>query len=138
MTGLNQTIKIYGDGLQIRDWLYVSDHCSALRIVLKKGRPGEHYIIGGDEQITNIALANKICQILDILKPKDDGLSYSSQIKNVADRKGHDKRYAIDASKLKLELGWDKTIPLDMGLKKTIIWYLENMTRLKDENFNHR
>jgi dTDP-glucose 4,6-dehydratase len=122
----NEPIKIYGDGLQVRDWLYVKDHCSALRIILEKGRDGESYNIGGNNQITNIELAKKICFILDELHPKADGLSYALQIEKVSDRPGHDRRYSINSAKLQSELGWIPLQPFDLGLRKTVSWYLEN------------
>lgn len=123
----HQKISIYGDGLQIRDWLYVSDHCSAIRKVLLHGQVGQTYNIGGENEKTNIEVAQLICQILDELQPRQDGISYSSQIVYVRDRPGHDRRYAINAAKLKEELGWTPNETFDTGIKKTVIWYLENM-----------
>jgi len=123
----NQTIGIYGDGLQTRDWLYVSDHCAAIREVLAHGKIGETYNIGGDNEKTNLDVAKIICQILDELQPRQDEISYAKQIKFIKDRPGHDRRYAINASKLKKELGWHPKEDFNSGIRKTVIWYLENM-----------
>jgi dTDP-glucose 4,6-dehydratase len=123
----NQTIGIYGDGLQTRDWLYVSDHCAAIREVLAHGKIGETYNIGGDNEKTNLDVAKIICQILDELQPRQDEISYAKQIKFIKDRPGHDRRYAINASKLKKELGWHPKEVFNSGIRKTVIWYLENM-----------
>jgi len=119
-------LPIYGDGQQIRDWLYVGDHCSAIREVLAKGRLGETYNIGGWNEKANIEVVKTICSILDALKPKADGKSYAEQITFVTDRPGHDRRYAIDASKIKQELGWKPRETFDTGIKKTVQWYLDN------------
>jgi dTDP-glucose 4,6-dehydratase len=119
-------LPIYGDGQQIRDWLYVGDHCSAIREVLAKGKLGETYNIGGWNEKANIDVVKTICSILDELKPKADGKSYTEQITFVTDRPGHDRRYAIDASKLKRELGWKPKETFDTGIKKTVQWYLDN------------
>jgi dTDP-glucose 4,6-dehydratase len=119
-------LPIYGDGQQIRDWLYVGDHCSAIREVLAKGKLGETYNIGGWNEKANIDVVKTICSILDALKPKADGKSYAEQITFVTDRPGHDRRYAIDASKLKRELGWKPKETFDTGIKKTVQWYLDN------------
>jgi dTDP-glucose 4,6-dehydratase len=119
-------LPIYGDGQQIRDWLYVGDHCSAIREVLAKGKLGETYNIGGWNEKANIDVVKTICSILDELKPKADGKSYAEQITFVTDRPGHDRRYAIDASKLKRELGWKPKETFDTGIKKTVQWYLDN------------
>ena len=119
-------LPIYGDGQQIRDWLYVGDHCSAIREVLAKGKLGETYNIGGWNEKANIEVVKTICNILDALKPKADGKSYAEQITFVKDRPGHDRRYAIDASKLKRELGWGPSETFDTGIKKTVQWYLDN------------
>lgn len=119
-------LPIYGDGQQVRDWLYVGDHCSAIRAVLAKGRLGETYNIGGWNEKTNLSVVNTICQILDELKPRADGKSYAQQITFVKDRPGHDRRYAIDASKIERELGWRPAETFDTGIRKTIQWYLEN------------
>jgi len=122
----NKPLPIYGDGQQVRDWLYVGDHCSAIREVLAKGRLGETYNIGGWNEKANIDVVKTICQILDELKPRADGKTYAEQITFVKDRPGHDRRYAIDASKIKRELGWRPAETFDSGIKKTVQWYLNN------------
>jgi dTDP-glucose 4,6-dehydratase len=122
----SKPLPIYGDGQQVRDWLYVGDHCSAIREVLVKGKLGETYNIGGWNEKANIDVVKTICIILDKLKPKADGKSYAEQITFVTDRPGHDRRYAIDASKLKRELGWKPKETFDTGIKKTVQWYLDN------------
>lgn len=119
-------IPIYGDGQQIRDWLYVGDHCSAIRRVLEKGEVGEIYNIGGLNEKTNLEIVNIICEILDELLPAADGGSYKSQIIYVTDRLGHDKRYAIDASKIAKKLHWQPSETLETGMQKTIEWYLSH------------
>ena len=119
-------LPIYGDGQQVRDWLYVGDHCSAIRAVLAKGTLGETYNIGGWNEKTNLAVVQTICQILDKLRPRIDGKSYTQQITFVKDRPGHDRRYAIDASKIERELGWRPAETFDSGIRKTIQWYLDN------------
>jgi dTDP-glucose 4,6-dehydratase len=119
-------LPIYGDGLQIRDWLYVRDHCSAIRCVLEAGRVGETYNIGGWNELPNISVVRAICSILDEMKPKENGTSYADQITYVADRPGHDRRYAIDAEKLSSELGWRPEETFETGLRKTVQWYLDN------------
>jgi len=119
-------LPIYGDGQQIRDWLYVGDHCSAIREVLAKGKVGETYNIGGWNEKPNIEVVKTICQILDQLKPRSDGKSYSEQITFVKDRPGHDRRYAIDASKVERDLGWRPAETFDTGIRKTVRWYLDN------------
>ena len=119
-------IPIYGDGQQIRDWLYVSDHCSAIRQVLEAGQVGEIYNIGSYNEKTNLEVVNTICSILDELQPRKDGGSYKSQIKFVKDRLGHDKRYAINANKIEKNLNWHPSETLETGIKKTIQWYLDH------------
>ena len=119
-------LPIYGDGQQVRDWLFVSDHCSAIREVLAKGKPGETYNIGGWNEKANIDVVKSICQILDGLQPRADGKSYAEQITFVKDRPGHDRRYAIDASKIARELGWKPSETFDSGIQKTVQWYLDN------------
>jgi dTDP-glucose 4,6-dehydratase len=119
-------LPIYGDGQQIRDWLYVGDHCSAIREVLAGGRLGETYNIGGWNEKANIDVVKTICAILDELKPRADGKSYVEQITYVTDRPGHDRRYAIDASKVEHELGWRPAETFDTGIRKTVQWYLDN------------
>ena len=121
-------LPIYGDGKQIRDWLYVKDHCSAIREFLKQGQIGETYNVGGWNEKTNLEVVETLCAILDELKPKSDGKSYADQITFVKDRPGHDRRYAIDASKLERDLGWRPQETFETGLRKTVIWYLENET----------
>lgn len=122
----SKPLPIYGDGQQVRDWLYVGDHCSAIREVLAKGRLGETYNIGGWNEKANIEVVKTICQILDELKPRSDKKSYAEQITFVKDRQGHDRRYAIDARKIKRELGWRPAETFDTGIKKTVKWYLDN------------
>jgi dTDP-glucose 4,6-dehydratase len=119
-------LPIYGDGQQVRDWLYVGDHCSAIRTVLAKGALGETYNIGGWNEKANLEVVKTICQILDELKPRADGKSYTEQITFVKDRPGHDRRYAIDASKVKRDLGWRPAETFDTGIRKTVQWYLDN------------
>ncbi len=119
-------LPIYGDGQQIRDWLYVKDHCSAIRRVLEVGKLGETYNVGGWNEKPNLDVVNTICSILDELRPKLDGSSYASQITYVKDRPGHDRRYAIDASKIERELGWKPAETFDTGIRKTVQWYLDN------------
>jgi dTDP-glucose 4,6-dehydratase len=125
-------LPIYGDGKQIRDWLYVKDHCIAIREVLKKGKIGETYNVGGWNEKTNLEVVKNLCTVLDELKPKSDGKSYSDQITFVKDRPGHDRRYAIDASKLERELGWRPQETFETGLRKTVLWYLEHDTWLNN------
>jgi dTDP-glucose 4,6-dehydratase len=119
-------LPIYGDGQQVRDWLYVGDHCSAICKVLEAGKLGETYNIGGWNEKANIEVVNTICHILDELKPRADGKSYAEQITFVKDRPGHDRRYAIDASKVERELGWRPAETFDTGIRKTVQWYLDN------------
>ncbi len=121
-------LPIYGDGKQIRDWLYVKDHCSAIREVLSEGKIGETYNVGGWNEKTNLEVVETLCAILDELKPKRDGKSYADQITFVKDRPGHDRRYAIDASKLEHDLGWKPQETFETGLRKTVLWYLGNET----------
>ena len=119
-------LPVYGDGMQIRDWLYVKDHCSAIRRVLEAGRLGETYNVGGWNEKPNIEIVQTICQLLDQMRPKADGGSYASQITYVTDRPGHDRRYAIDARKLEAELGWKPAETFETGIRKTVAWYLDN------------
>jgi len=121
-----KSLPVYGDGQQIRDWLYVGDHCSAISEVLAKGKLGETYNIGGWNEKTNLDVVNIICAILDELRPRSDGKPYSKQITFVADRPGHDRRYAIDARKIQKELGWRPAETFDTGIRKTVRWYLDN------------
>ncbi|MEY2993245.1 MAG: hypothetical protein RL357_180 [Pseudomonadota bacterium] len=117
-------LPVYGDGLQVRDWLYVRDHCSAIRRVLEAGKLGETYNVGGWNEKTNIEIVQTVCALLDELSPRPDGESYAHQIRFVTDRPGHDRRYAIDASKLERELGWRPAETFDTGIRKTVEWYL--------------
>ena len=119
-------LPIYGDGRQIRDWLYVGDHCSAIREVLARGRPGETYNVGGWNEKPNLEVVHAVCAILDELSPRADGQPYKSQITFVKDRPGHDRRYAIDATKLERELGWKPAETFETGIRKTVQWYLDN------------
>jgi len=125
-------LPIYGDGQQIRDWLYVKDHCAAIRRVLEAGKIGEVYNIGGWNEKANLDVVNILCEILDELRPRADGKSYKTQITFVADRPGHDRRYAIDATKLERELGWRPAETFETGIRKTVQWYLDNQTWVKN------
>ncbi|HZR02082.1 MAG TPA: dTDP-glucose 4,6-dehydratase [Burkholderiales bacterium] len=119
-------LPLYGDGKQIRDWLYVTDHCAAIRRVLKAGRIGETYNVGGNAERTNLEVVRTLCDVLDEMAPRADGNSYHSQITFVPDRPGHDRRYAIDSTKLQRELGWRPTETFETGIRKTVRWYLDN------------
>ena len=119
-------LPIYGDGMQVRDWLYVGDHCAAIRRVLEKGTLGETYNVGGWNEKANLEVVKTICAILDELRPRPNGGSYAEQIRFVTDRPGHDRRYAIDASKLERELGWKPAETFATGIRKTVEWYLAN------------
>jgi dTDP-glucose 4,6-dehydratase len=119
-------LPVYGDGMQVRDWLYVKDHCSAIRRVLEAGRLGETYNVGGWNEKPNIEIVNTVCALLDELRPRADGKRYAEQITHVTDRAGHDRRYAIDARKLEAELGWKPAETFETGIRKTVQWYLEN------------
>ena len=119
-------LPVYGDGQQIRDWLYVRDHCAAIRCVLEKGRLGETYNIGGWNEKANLDIVHTVCALLDELHPRTDGKPYREQIAFVADRPGHDRRYAIDARKIECELGWKPAETFETGIRKTIQWYLDN------------
>ena len=121
-----KSLPVYGDGLQVRDWLYVKDHCSAIRRVLEAGRLGQTYNIGGWNEKPNIEIAHTVCKLLDELSPKPGGSSYATQITYVTDRPGHDRRYAIDAGKIERELGWKPAETFETGIRKTVQWYLEN------------
>jgi dTDP-glucose 4,6-dehydratase len=121
-------LPIYGDGMQIRDWLYVKDHASAIREVLVCGQLGETYNVGAWNEKTNLEVVETLCNILDELKPKSDSKSYREQIAFIQDRPGHDRRYAIDPSKLERELGWKPLETFETGLRKTVLWYLEHET----------
>ncbi|CCM78522.1 dTDP-glucose 4,6-dehydratase [Rhizobium mesoamericanum] len=119
-------LPLYGDGQQIRDWLYVKDHCSAVRRVLEAGLPGRTYNIGGWNERTNLDVVTMVCAVLDELQPKADGTSYRSQITFVSDRPGHDRRYAINANRIEAELGWRPSETLEGGIRQTVRWYLDN------------
>lgn len=119
-------LPVYGDGMQIRDWLYVKDHCSAIRRVLEAGHLGEVYNVGGWNEKPNIEIVQTICRLLDELRPRGDGKSYAEQITYVKDRPGHDRRYAIDARKLERELGWKPAETFGTGIRKTVQWYLDH------------
>jgi dTDP-glucose 4,6-dehydratase len=119
-----EPLPVYGDGRNVRDWLYVGDHCSAIRAVLERGRAGETYNVGGDAEKQNIDVVRTICRLLDERSPRPDGKPRTDQITFVADRPGHDRRYAIDASKLKRELGWAPAHSFDRGMAETVDWYL--------------
>ncbi|MDY4312241.1 dTDP-glucose 4,6-dehydratase [Pseudomonas putida] len=119
-------LPVYGDGQQIRDWLYVKDHCSAIRRVLEAGKTGEVYNVGGWNEKPNLEIVNRVCALLDELRPRDDGKPYAEQISYVTDRPGHDRRYAIDAHKLERELGWKPAETFETGIRKTVAWYLDN------------
>lgn len=119
-------LPIYGDGMQIRDWLYVADHCAALRRVLEAGRVGEVYNIGGNNECTNIQMVRIICKTLDQLQPRGSGRPYDELITHVADRPGHDRRYAINASKIEKELGWKPAETFETGVQKTVEWILKH------------
>ena len=119
-------LPIYGDGMQVRDWLYVRDHCSAIRRVLEAGTVGQTYNVGGWNEKPNVEIVDTVCALLDELRPKADGTSYRTQITYVKDRPGHDRRYAIDARKLERELGWKPAETFETGIRKTVQWYLDH------------
>lgn len=121
-----KALPVYGDGQQIRDWLYVKDHCSAIRRVLEAGQLGEVYNVGGWNEKPNLEIVNRVCALLDELRPRNDGKAYAEQITYVTDRPGHDRRYAIDARKLERELGWKPAETFETGIRKTVEWYLAN------------
>jgi dTDP-glucose 4,6-dehydratase len=120
-------LPIYGDGQQIRDWLYVEDHCDAIRSVLANGRVGETYNVGGESEMTNLDVVSIVCEILDRLRPRDKG-KYFDLVTYVTDRPGHDRRYAVDISKIKSELGWTPAESFETGIEKTVRWYLDHQT----------
>ena len=120
-------LPIYGDGRQIRDWLYVEDHCNAIRSVLANGRVGETYNVGGESEMTNLDVVSIVCEILDRLRPRDKG-KYFDLVTYVTDRPGHDRRYAVDISKIKSELGWTPAESFETGIEKTVRWYLDHQT----------
>jgi dTDP-glucose 4,6-dehydratase len=135
-----EALPIYGNGQQIRDWLYVKDHCNAIRLVLEEGQLGETYNVGGSNEKTNLDVVEALCKILDELKPKKDGSKYATQITYVKDRPGHDKRYAIDATKLQSKLGWMPQETFESGIRKTVKWYLGNQDwvgRVRSGEYQH-
>ena len=119
-----KALPIYGDGLQVRDWLYVGDHCAAIRRILSDGKPGETYNIGGWNEMSNLEIVRQVCALLDTLRPRSDGQPYASQMAHVTDRPGHDRRYAIDARKMERELGWRPAETFASGIERTVRWYL--------------
>ena len=132
-------LPVYGDGMQIRDWLYVKDHCSAIRRVLESGKVGETYNIGGWNEKPNIEIVNIVCTLLDELRGRPDQQSYRRQITYVTDRPGHDRRYAIDAGKIERELGWKPAETFETGIRKTVAWYLDNQAWVENvQSGNYR
>jgi len=127
-----KALPIYGDGQQVRDWLYVGDHCVAIRLVLERAEPGTTYNVGGNNQMANLEVVHSICALLDTRRPRADGKSYAEQITFVADRPGHDRRYAIDATKIGRELGWRPAMSFTDGIARTVDWYLANPTWVAD------
>ena len=125
-------LPVYGDGMQIRDWLFVTDHCSAIRRVLDAGRVGATYNIGGWNEKPNLEIVHTVCKLLDALKPRNDGKPYAEQITYVKDRPGHDRRYAIDATRIERELGWRPAETFETGIRKTVAWYLANQEWVAD------
>jgi dTDP-glucose 4,6-dehydratase len=121
-----RALPIYGDGMNVRDWLYVRDHCTAIRLVLDRGQPGETYNVGGLNEQPNLAVVDTLCALLDELRPRADGQSYTTLKTFVTDRPGHDRRYAIDCAKIARELGWKPAESFVTGLRKTVAWYLAN------------
>ncbi|KRA51767.1 dTDP-glucose 4,6-dehydratase [Pseudoxanthomonas sp. Root630] len=126
-----EPLPVYGDGKNVRDWLFVGDHCQAIRTVLENGRVGETYNVGGNAEMQNLEVVHAICALLDARVPRADGKPRSSQITFVADRPGHDRRYAIDASKLRDELGWEPEYTFEQGIAETVDWYLANQAWVK-------
>jgi dTDP-glucose 4,6-dehydratase len=125
-------LPIYGDGQNIRDWLYVEDHCRALDCILQQGQAGAHYNVGGNNELKNIEVVQRLCELLDDLQPRADGRSYRQQMTFVADRPGHDRRYAINSQKLQRELGWQPQESFRSGLEKTVRWYLQHIDWVND------
>ncbi len=127
-----KTLPVYGDGGNVRDWLYVCDHCAAIRVVLERGRPGETYNIGGNSERDNLTVVRTICRLVDEIRPDSAIGERSELIRFVPDRPGHDRRYAIDARKIAQELGWRPATPFEDGLRQTVAWYLENCRWVND------
>ena len=125
-------LPVYGDGMQVRDWLYVKDHCAAIRVVLDRGRVGETYNVGGWNEKANLDIVHAVCALLDEMQPRSDAKPYADQISFVSDRPGHDRRYAIDARKISEELGWKPAETFATGLRKTVRWYLDNPQWVKE------
>ena len=125
-------LPVYGDGLNVRDWLYVRDHARALALILEKGQVGRKYNIGGFNEVKNIEVVKIICQLLDELRPRPAGQSYSELITHVPDRPGHDRRYAIDATRIERELDWRPEETFETGLRRTVEWYLNNESWWRD------
>jgi dTDP-glucose 4,6-dehydratase len=125
-------LPVYGDGQNVRDWLYVEDHCSAVRAVLEKGRPGETYNVGGCNEKRNVDVVETVCSLLDEMCPQDPVVPHKNLIQFVKDRPGHDRRYAVDASKIQRELGWQPSESFETGIRKTIRWYLDNEAWVED------
>ena len=128
----NKPLPIYGDGQQIRDWLYVKDHCGAIQRVLEAGAPGETYNVGGWNEKPNIDIVHTICSLLETLSPQVDGRNYKEQIIFVTDRPGHDRRYAINSNKIKRDLGWEPAETFETGIHKTVKWYLDNQSWIQN------
>jgi len=127
-----EPLPVYGDGLNVRDWLFVDDHARALQAVFEQGRPGETYNVGGGAERTNIDVVRTICGVLDGIRPRADGVGYAEQITFVSDRPGHDRRYAIDSSKIRAELGWEPAMTFEQGISETVRWFLDNETWWRD------
>lgn len=127
-----EPLPVYGDGLQVRDWLYVTDHCAAIRTVLGAGRAGETFNIGGHNELTNLEVVHTLCALLDELSPRADGIPYVRQVTHVRDRPGHDRRYAIDATKLARTFGWRPAETFTSGIRRTVAWYLDNTAWVAD------
>jgi dTDP-glucose 4,6-dehydratase len=121
-----QPLPVYGDGKQVRDWLYVADHCSALRAVLASGRPGETYNVGGRAEMANIDVVRVVCATLDEMRPSADGQPHERLVRHVTDRPGHDRRYAIDDTRIAREIGWAPAVRFEEGIRRTVRWYLDN------------
>jgi dTDP-glucose 4,6-dehydratase len=125
-------LPVYGDGNNIRDWLYVEDHCRAIRAVLAQGRPGETYNIGGRSEKKNLEIVGAICELLDELRPNDPAVPHNKLVTFVKDRPGHDRRYAMDTRKIERELNWHPSETFESGMRKTVVWYLEHEDWVRD------